>query len=160
MLLPGDPAPDFDLPSAHGGEGRVRLRDLLDAPDARRGLVLYVYPADFTPLCTAQACMFRDAHDELRRAGYGVVGLSPQGQGSHEKFAARHALGFTLLSDPDRRVIRAYGCAGPLGLGVRRTTYLIARDASGVARVVDAVRADVRLSKHRGFVARALAAAT
>ena len=95
--------------------------------------------------------MLRDAHAELTAAGLRVVGISPQDSASHARFRAAHELPFTLLADPTKTTIRAYGANGPLGLGVRRITYLIGPDA----RVLDALRADLRIGRHEAFVRRA-----
>ncbi len=146
MLPVGSAAPPFDLPDETGA--RHRLEEVL-----RHGpLVLYLYPADFTPVCTKQACLFRDARQELADAGVRVLGLSPQGVASHERFAKRHSLGFPLLADPEKRTIRAYGGLGLFGLMTKRVSYYI--DAGGIIR--DAEHADWRLARHAGFVDRVL----
>ena len=148
MLKIGTAAPDFTLPDQDGRPRR--LRDLLaDGP-----LILYFYPADFTPGCTREACDLRDLHARILASGLRVVGVSPQSPDSHERFRKEHALPFTLLSDEDKLAIKAYDVDGPLGIGVRRATYLI--DAGG--RVVDAVLADLVIGKHQAFVERAVAA--
>ena len=147
MLKNGTAAPDFTLPDQDGRPRRHR--DLLaDGP-----LILYFYPADFTPGCTREACDLRDLHGRTLASGLRVVGVSPQSPDSHQRFRKEHALPFTLLSDEDKRVIRAYDVDGPLGIGVRRATYLI--DSGG--RVVDAVLADLMIGKHQAFVERAVA---
>jgi peroxiredoxin Q/BCP len=147
MLKPGTTAPDFALPDQDGRE--QRLSTLL----AGRPLILYFYPADFTPGCTQEACDLRDLHAEILASGLCVVGVSPQSPHSHRQFRDKYGLPFTLLSDEDKRVIRAYGVDGPLGFGVRRATYLI----DGDGRVADAVLADLRIGRHRAFVERAIA---
>lgn len=149
MLDRGDHAPDFTLPDQDGRE--VSLHALL-----REGpVVLYFYPADFTPGCTKEACSIRDMHDEIAAAGMRVVGVSPQDADSHARFRAKHGLPFTLVADPDKVAVKAYGVDGPLGLGVRRATFLIGPD--GVIR--DAVVADLRVGRHEDFIRRAIAAA-
>lgn len=149
MLKPGDRAPDFILPDQDGRE--VRLAQLLvDGP-----LVLYFYPADFTPGCTKEACTIRDLHDEIAAAGMRVVGIAPQDAASHARFRAEHDLPFTLLADSDKTVIKAWGVDGPLGIGVRRATFLIGAD--GIIR--DAVLADIRIGRHEEFIRAAIAAA-
>jgi thioredoxin-dependent peroxiredoxin len=146
MLRAGDRAPDFTLPDQTGTP--TSLGSLL-----RSGpLVLFFYPGDFTPICTREASMIRDAHADLATAGIGVAGISPDAPAVHAEFKERHALPYPLLSDGDRRVIAAYGVAGPLGL-VRRATFLI--DADGL--IVDAVRADLRVGRHAALIARAAA---
>jgi peroxiredoxin Q/BCP len=128
----------------------VRLADLL----AQGPLILYFYPADFTPGCTSEACSIRDLHEELIAAGMRVVGVSPQDSATHARFRARHDLPFPLLADIDKRVIKAYGIDGPVGLGVRRATFLILPDG----RVADVVRADLRIARHEQFIRRAMEA--
>ena len=148
MLKPGTQAPSFTLSDADGEP--VTLEDLI----AEGPLVLYFYPADFTPGCTKEACAIRDIHDDLIASGLRIVGVSPQDGDSHQRFAARHTLPFPLLSDPDKTAVRAYDVDGPLGFGVRRGTYLI--DGDGV--IVDAVMADIAIARHLEFIERAMAA--
>jgi len=149
LLSVGDRAPEFTLTNQDGTD--VSLSSLLGA----RMLVLYFYPADFTPGCTRQACAFRDLHGEVARAGLAVVGVSPQSPESHRAFREKHNLPFTLLSDPDKAVIRMYQVDGPLGIGVRRATYLI--DARRVIR--NTLLADFRIARHESFLQEVLAAA-
>ena len=147
MLPIGSAAPAFELPDETGAVHR--LEDVL-----RRGpLVLFIYPADFTPVCTRQACMFREAWRGLDHAGVRVLGVSPQGAASHERFSASNRLPFPLLSDPDRRVLRAYGAISAFGL-TKRVTYFI--DGAGIVR--DRVRAGWRISRHEALVDRVLRA--
>ena len=146
MLEKGAMAPEFDLPDQDGR--RHTLKSLLaDGP-----VVLYFYPADFTPGCTKEACSFRDLHQELLRAKLRIVGVSPQDVDSHRRFADKHQLNFTLLADPDKTVVKAYDLDGPLGLSVRRGTYLIGRDG----RIRDSVLADLRIGAHEDFVRAAI----
>jgi len=147
MLAVGARAPEFTLPDQDGRD--TSLTSLLN----RGPLVLFFYPADFTPGCTREVCMLRDLHAELITRGLTVAGISPQGDKSHRGFRAKHSLPFTLLSDPGKSVVRMYEVLGPLGLGVRRATYLI--DPSRHVR--DAVLADFRISRHEDFVRRAMA---
>jgi len=150
MLRPGDTAPAFTLPDHTGAP--VTLAGLLTAGP----LILFFYPADFTPICTAEACAFRDAYAELAAAGFSVAGISPQAPESKSRFRVRHALPYPLLADPTRATIRAYGAATFLGLplpfGVRRVTYLISPQAT----VVDALTADLRIAPHEAFLRRLL----
>jgi peroxiredoxin Q/BCP len=148
MLSPGDTAPDFTLPD-HAGRRRS-LGDLQDGGP----LILYFYPADFTPGCTKEACDLRDLHTKILSAGLKVVGISPQSPESHRRFRDQHALPFTLLSDEEKEVVRAYDVDGPLGIGVRRATFLL----DGKRRIVDAVLADLRIGRHQEFVQKAIAA--
>ena len=147
MLAVGARAPEFTLPDQDGRD--TSLTSLLN----RGPLVLFFYPADFTPGCTREVCMLRDLHAELVTRGLTVAGISPQGEQSHRGFRAKHSLPFTLLSDAGKAVVRMYEVLGPLGLGVRRATYLI--DPSRHVR--DAVLADFRISRHEDFVRRAMA---
>jgi thioredoxin-dependent peroxiredoxin len=150
MLKTGDRAPDFSLSDQDGRE--ITLSALLaDGP-----LVLYFYPADFTPGCTREACTIRDMHDEIAAAGMRVVGISPQDAASHARFRDKYGLQFTLLADPGKAVVKAYGVDGPLGIGVRRATFLLGAD--GVVR--DAVLADIRIGRHEEFIRSAVTAAT
>ena len=108
MLKAGERAPEFSLPDETGTDRS--LTELLSAG----AIVLYFYPADFTPGCTSQACQLRDLHAEIMRAGMRVVGISPQTPQSHAKFRDQYQLPFTLLSDPQKTVIKMYGLNGPL----------------------------------------------
>jgi thioredoxin-dependent peroxiredoxin len=123
-LSAGDVAPDFTLTSDAGDQ--VTLADL-------RGhqVILYFYPAAMTPGCTTQACDFTDSLESLRAAGYEVLGVSPDQPAKLATFRERDSLGFPLLSDPDRRVLAAYGAFGEKKLygrtvqGVIRSTFVI-----------------------------------
>ncbi len=142
MLDVGDTAPDFVLTNDDGKA--VSLDDLL----AQGPLILYFYPADFTSVCTAEACEIRDRHDDLRDVNANVVGVSPQSEASHQRFRKRYDLPFPLLDDRNKQVIRAYGVNGPLGIGVRRVTYLINRDKKIERRVL----ADFAVRHHVEFI--------
>lgn len=149
MLQKGTKAPDFELPNEQGIA--TSLADLL-----RDGaLILYFYPADFTPFCTREACSIRDMHPEIVRAGRRVVGISPQDVESHIRFKARYQLPFMLLSDPQKIAVKLYDVDGPFGVRIRRATYLI--NADGV--IEDAVLADLRVSRHMELIRKATAAA-
>jgi thioredoxin-dependent peroxiredoxin len=146
MLKAGERAPEFTLPDQSGTDRS--LTQLLSAG----AIVLYFYPADFTPGCTRQACALRDLHTDIQKAGLNVVGISPQSPESHLKFREKHRLHFDLLSDQNKTVIKMYGLNGPLGIGVRRASYLV--DSS--RRIRDAVLADVRIGRHMEFVQKAI----
>jgi peroxiredoxin Q/BCP len=146
MLAKGAKAPDFELADQDGRKHTLKAL-LADGP-----LILYFYPADFTPGCTKEACSFRDLHQELMKAKLRVVGVSPQDVASHRRFADEHSLNFPLLADPDKVAVKAYDVDGPLGFGVRRGTYLIGRDG----RIEDAVLADLRIGAHEAFVRNAI----
>ena len=124
----GDKAPDFTLPSQSGEP--VRLQDRL----GERVVVLYFYPKDNTPGCTAEACAFRDSHETFTDAGAEVIGVSSDSADRHVAFADRHKLPFTLLADQGGRVRKAYGVPAVLGLLPGRVTYVI--DRSGTVRHV------------------------
>ncbi len=146
MLRVGNQAPPFSLVDEAG-----EARDL-QGLSGEGPFVLYFYPADFTPVCTKQACMFRDRHAELVEAGVRVFGVSPQGASSHQAFRAKHDLPFTLLVDEDQRAAGAFGLKGLLGM-VRRTSYLIGADG----QILDLVNAGLRVGRHEDFVDRVLA---
>ena len=148
MLPVGASAPDFELPDQDGK--RRRLSTL----HGGKPIILYFYPADFTPGCTREACDLRDLHTQILAAGLQIVGISPQPPESHRRFRDEFGLPFLLLSDERKDAIRAYGVDGPLGIGVRRATFLIGRDQ----RVQDAVLADLRISRHQSLVQKAIAA--
>ena len=147
MLSPGELAPDFELPDQDGKPRR--LSSLVDG----QPLILYFYPADFTPGCTKEACDLRDLHTRILSVGMQVVGISPQAPKSHRRFRDEYGLPFLLLSDEKKVAIKAYRVDGPLGIGVRRATFLIGRDR----RVQDAVLADLRIGRHQEFVQKAIA---
>ena len=148
MLKNGTQAPEFKLQDQDGkAHTLASLRK--DGP-----LILYFYPADFTPGCTKEACSFRDLQSDLLRANLRVVGVSPQSSESHRRFADKHGLNFTLLADPDKVAVKAYDLDGPLGLGVRHGTYLIGGDG----KILDGVLADLRIGAHEAFVRQAIAA--
>jgi thioredoxin-dependent peroxiredoxin len=150
MLQAGERAPEFTL-SDETGKDRS-LTELLSAG----AIVLYFYPADFTPGCTRQACVLRDMHSDMLKAGLSVIGISPQDAESHAKFRAKYNLPFVLLSDPDKSVIKMYGVNGPLGIGVRRASFLI----DGSRRIRDVVLADFKISRHGDFIRKAIALRT
>ncbi len=132
--LQGKLAPDFELPDATGRA--VRLRDLT----AKGNLVIYFYPKDMTPGCTGEACDFRDNLSRVQAAGAQVVGISGDSAQSHQKFAGKYELNFPLLSDTDKRVLKAYGVFkkkslyGREFMGIERTTFVV--DHQGMIRKV------------------------
>ena len=148
MLAKGLKAPEFELADQSGRKHTLKAL-LKDGP-----LILYFYPADFTPGCTKEACSFRDLHQELLKAKLRVVGVSPQDVESHRRFAEKHGLNFPLLADPDKKAVKAYDLDGPLGFGVRRGTYLIGTDG----KIQDSVLADLRIGSHEAFVKKAIEA--
>ena len=117
----GSIAPKFNL---KGSDGKVHSRDEFKG----KYLVVYFYPKDNTPGCTAEACSFRDLNDEIRKLGAEVIGISKDSLDSHSKFIDKHDLNFLLLSDPESKTIKdfgAYGNRGVFGMGTLRKTYII-----------------------------------
>lgn len=146
MLNVGDRAPEFDTEDQDGKPRRLS-EALADGP-----VILYFYPADFSPVCTAQACAMRDSSPALASASILILGISPQSPSSHQRFAERFGLDFPLLSDPQKTIIRAYGVDGPLGIGVRRATFLVDQTGHIARRVVS----DLFLGSHKAFIADVL----
>lgn len=139
-LEPGTKAPAFTLTADDGS--KVRLSDFAGKP-----IVLYFYPKDDTPGCTREACAFRDAKADLKKAGAVVLGVSADNTESHVKFRDKYKLNFPLLSDPDHKIADKYGAwreknmYGKKSMGIQRSTYLI--DPAGkVARVWKRVKVD------------------
>lgn len=131
-LQPGDPAPDFSLPDDTGTT--VTLSELRGSK-----VIVYFYPAAMTPGCTKQACDFSDSIDRLQSEGYTVLGISPDKPEKLAKFRARDGLTITLLSDPDKEVLTAWGAFGEKKLygkiveGVIRSTFVV--DEQGAIEV-------------------------
>ena len=146
MLTVGNRAPEFVLQDNSGND--VSLSDLL----ANGPLILYFYPADFTPGCTKEACSIRDIHTDIQSVGLKVAGISPQDAETHERFREQHQLPFLLLCDPEKVAIKMYDVDGPLGIGVRRVTYLISQDRM----IQDVLKADLRIGKHTEFIEKAI----
>ena len=121
LLAVGETAPDF---MALDQDGEVRQLHLLRR---RRAAVLFFYPRDGTPGCTAEACALRDSWDRLQAAGAVVVGVSTDEVRAHARFAEEHELPFRLLSDPDAEVLARYGVPSFLGMS-QRVTFIIDRD--------------------------------
>ncbi len=140
MVEEGTPAPDFELTSDSGNT--VKLSDLRG-----KQVVLYFYPKDDTPGCTAQACGIRDVYEEFEREGAIVLGVSPDDEGSHVKFKQKYDLPFTLLADAGHQVAERYGVwaektyMGKTYMGVDRSTFVIAEDGT-VKRVLRKVKPD------------------
>ena len=138
MIHEGDQAPDFTLESDAGEQ--VSLSGLRGKP-----VVLYFYPKDDTPGCTAQACGIRDAYGEFEQAGAVVLGVSPDSVGKHVKFKKKYDLPFTLLADPEHELAESYGVwgekkfMGKTYMGVSRTTFVIGADGT-VVKVMENVK--------------------
>lgn len=99
------PAPDFKLNDTNGGSHQL-------SDYAGKWVVLYFYPKDDTPGCTAEACSLRDARDDIAALGAEIIGVSKDDANSHDKFKEKYTLNFTLLSDPDAIAMNAYGAWG------------------------------------------------
>lgn len=158
-LKVGEPAPDFSA-TAVGGEydaGReVQLKELRGSP-----VVLYFYPKDDTPGCTAQACSLRDSWSEMRRLAK-IFGVSVDPTASHEKFIAKYNLPFPLLSDPERKIVNAYGVwveksmYGKKYMGTERTTFVV--DGHGrIAAILRKVKPKEHVDLLRGALRKAAA---
>lgn len=152
VVTEGEPAPDFTLTSDAGEP--VSLSDFRGKP-----VVLYFYPKDDTPGCTAQACGIRDAYGEFERAGAVVLGVSPDSVKRHVKFREKYGLPFTLLADLEHEVAERYGVwgekrfAGKTYMGISRSTFVIAPDGT-VAKAMH----EVKPAAHADDVLAALAA--
>ena len=147
-LQPGTAAPDLTLP---GPDGPVSLADL-------RGqwVVLYFYPADDTPGCTAEACSFRDSYEDFTDAGAVVVGVSGDSLESHEAFVAKHNLPFTLLSDADGTARKAFQVGKTMGLFDGRVTFVIDPDGT----IVETFNSQFRAKEHHRRALAAVAGAS
>jgi peroxiredoxin Q/BCP len=136
----GRKAPAFTLPDADGNP--VSLAD-----HAGRDVIVYFYPRDDTPGCTKEACGFRDRWKEIQARGATVIGVSPDRPESHQKFAKKYRLPFTLLCDPDRKVMAKYGAWGEKVLYGRKT--------EGVIRSTVWIGPDGKVKRHWKRVAKA-----
>jgi len=124
QLKEGASAPDF---SGKDQDGKIiRLADYKG-----KKVILYFYPKDDTPGCTAEACNLRDNYESLLSKGFSIIGVSPDNEKSHTKFRTKYALPFSLIADPETTIIKAYGAWGEKKMygrstmGVLRTTYII-----------------------------------
>lgn len=137
MLNIGDKAPDFLGVDEEGRE--LRLSDY-----AGKRVVIYFYPKDSTPGCTAEACSLRDAMDEFSSAEYAIIGVSADSEASHGRFKNKHSLNFPLIADTEKKLIEAFGVwgekkmAGRTYMGILRTTFIIAPDGT-IERVIKKV---------------------
>ena len=131
MLEPGQKAPAFKGKDQKGAS--VSLKDYLG-----KKVAIFFYPEDDTPTCTEQACNLRDNYALLRKEGIEVVGISPDDVGSHEKFIGKFDLPYTLIADPQKKIIESYGVWGEKNMygrkymGLLRTTFLV--DEKGVIK--------------------------
>ena len=134
----GDHAPDFELEAASGQ--KVRLSDFR----GKKNVVLFFYPKDDTPGCTVEACTFRDRYQDFADAGAELIGISSDSVESHQRFAGKHRLPMTLLSDRDGEVRKRYGIRATFGLLPGRATFII--DRAGVVRHV--FESQLRVKRH------------
>jgi thioredoxin-dependent peroxiredoxin len=145
MVEEGQKAPDFELTSDSGE--RIKLSQFRGQP-----VVLYFYPRDDTPGCTAQACGIRDSYDDFEQRGAVVLGVSPDEETSHVKFKQKYGLPFTLLADPEHEVSEQYGVwgekkyMGKTYWGVQRSTFLIDEEGR-VAKVMRRVKPDTHVEQ-------------
>lgn len=141
-LKEGEKAPSFEGIDTFGK--KVNLEDFKGSK-----LVLYFYPKDNTPGCTAEACNLRDNYDDLLNHGLKIVGVSPDDEKSHQKFTEKYRLPFPLIADPEKKIIQAYGVWGPKKFmgksyeGVLRTTFLISEEG-----VIEKIIKKVRTKDH------------
>jgi thioredoxin-dependent peroxiredoxin len=136
----GKAAPAFSLPDANGK--MVLLKDFTG-----KDVIVYFYPKDDTPGCTKEACGFRDDWKTLQKMGVAVLGVSADDAASHQRFATKYKLPFTLLSDSDRKVMTAYGAYGEKMMYGKKTT--------GVIRSTVWIGPDGKVKKHWARVANA-----
>jgi thioredoxin-dependent peroxiredoxin len=133
LLKAGDKAPDFNFLSEDGGT--ISLQDFRGSK-----LVLYFYPKDDTPGCTAEACNLRDNFQIMKEKGFKILGVSADSEVSHEKFVAKYVLPFALIPDKEKTILKAYGAWGKKKLygkeyeGIIRTTFVI--DENGIIEKV------------------------
>jgi len=127
-LKTGDPAPDFTLPDQKGET--VALSGFR----GKKAVILYFYPKDDTPGCTAESCTFRDSYEDFQAAGAEVIGVSSDTEDSHKTFAAKYHLPFKLLSDQGGEIRKLYGVTSTFGLLPGRVTFVI--DKEGIIRRV------------------------
>jgi thioredoxin-dependent peroxiredoxin len=138
ILKKGDKAPQFNATDQDGQP--ISLADYHG-----KKVILYFYPKDNTPGCTAEACSLRDEYQDLLKSGYDVIGVSADSAKSHKGFIEKHNLPFRLIADIDKKVLQAYGAWGEKKMygksyeGIIRTTYVIAEDGT-IADVIEKVK--------------------
>ena len=124
----GDRAPDFSATAQDGST--IRLDDYL----GRKALVLFFYPKDHSPICTKEACSFRDSYEQFVEAGAEVIGVSSDSAERHQAFAKQYQLSFPLISDREGALRKLFGVSSTLGLLPGRATYVI--DRNGIVRLI------------------------
>ena len=141
-LKEGDKAPEFNVTNELGEQ--MTLADF-----SGKKLVLYFYPKDSTPGCTAESCNLRDHYTDLKTKGFEVLGVSADNEASHQKFIKKHELPFHLLADTEKQVLNAYGVWGPKNFmgrtfdGIHRTTFVI--DENGI---IERIFTKVKTKEH------------
>jgi peroxiredoxin Q/BCP len=141
----GDTAPDFSLMDENGR--LVALKDFF----GKKVVVLYFYPKDFTPGCTAEACRFRDNYKAYEDRGAAVIGVSLDSVESHTKFSQRYSLPFAILSDKSKEAAKAYGVLGLGGFVAKRVTFIINKEGE-----ITHIFTKVNVKKHSEEVLKAL----
>ena len=137
MLKPGDKAPEYLGKDENGND--IYLKDY-----AGKKVVVYFYPKDSTPGCTAEACSLRDGLNDLAAAGYAVIGVSGDSAASHQRFKDKQSLNFPLIADVDKTLIKQFGAWGEKKMmgrvydGILRTTFVISPDGV-IERVITKV---------------------
>lgn len=150
-LAEGNRAPEFQ--AAVNGSQKIALKDFL----GKKRVVLYFYPKDDTPGCTVEACGFRDKHAGLEKTGAVILGVSPDDAASHERFIKKFTLPFTLLSDEDKAIAKAYGVwikksmYGKEYMGVARTTFIIGKDGK-IEKIFEKVKPDGHNDEVQAFL--------
>ena len=136
-LKEGDKAPDFTAKDQNGNT--VSLSDYLG-----KDVILYFYPKDDTPGCTAEACSFRDNYQSLLSKGFEVIGVSTDDEVSHQKFMTKYQLPFTLIPDADKKIVEDYGVwveknmYGKKYMGTARKTYIVGKDGN-IRKIINKV---------------------
>ena len=136
----GKAAPAFTLTDQNGE--KIALKDFRG-----KDVIVYFYPKDDTPGCTKEACGFRDLNTEIKKEGAVILGISPDGQAAHERFTTKYELPFTLLSDPDKKVMTRYGAFGE--------KMMYGKKVLGIIRSTVWVGPDGMVKKHWRRVAKA-----
>ncbi|RUT78531.1 thioredoxin-dependent thiol peroxidase [Ancylomarina longa] len=142
QLQTGDKAPEFK--GINQSEESISLSDFRG-----KKVILYFYPKDNTPGCTAESCNLNENYDQLTKLGFEVIGVSPDGIASHNKFIAKYNLAFNLISDPDKEILEKYGAwgekklYGKIYMGVLRTTFVISEQG-----IIEKVFSKVKTKDH------------